>query len=318
MSIAIPAVADAPAAEDAGQRRGASRENPGTRAAPVRYDGEQIRHLSHSSYNLWVTCREAYRRKYIRGEREAPSGAMFLGSRVDDAVSLYYTRRLADEQLDLAQVKDAYRELWHQALEEEQENLGVNWTDIHQQAAFGMGLAALELTFTDLVPKLGDPVAVQRPLEFKLVPSLEWTILCYLDLEARGQTITGEPIERVVDYKVKNSTISKPQADRDTQAGLYLTGRWLQGNPAEEFLFAQVAKPGPRRRQMSSALVQTTRTIGQMRATLARLALAAIEITATYERLGPDRPWGFADPTSWKCSERFCGSFGTCPGGRGL
>jgi hypothetical protein len=233
-------------------------------------------------------------------------------------VSLYYTRQLAGEQLDLAQVKDAYRELWQQGLEEEHDKLGVDWADIHQQAAFEMGLAALELTFVELVPKLGDPVAVQRQLEFKLVAALEWTILCYLDLEARGQTTTGEPIDRVVDYKVKNSTISKPQADRDTQAGLYLSGRWLQGNPAEEFFFAQVAKPGPRRKQMSSALIQTTRSIGQMRATLARIALAASEIAATYERVGPDRPWGFADPASWKCSHRYCSAFETCPGGRGL
>ena len=62
---------------------------------PPRYDGEHLRHLSHSAYNLWVTCREAYRRKYICGEREPKSGAMFLGSRVDDTVTLYYRRRLA-------------------------------------------------------------------------------------------------------------------------------------------------------------------------------------------------------------------------------
>ena len=93
------------------------------------------------------------------------------------------------------------------------------------------------------MPKLGDPVAVQRPLEFKLAPWLEWTILCYLDLEARGHTITGEEIESVVDYKVKNSTINKAQADRDTQAGLYLTGRWLQGNPADEFCLPRSRNP---------------------------------------------------------------------------
>jgi hypothetical protein len=243
---------------------------------------------------------------------------MFLGSRVDDAVSLYYRQRLAGEQLDLDQVTDAYRELWKSELDAEQEKLGVDWADIHQQAAFEIGLEALELTFEQLVPKLGEPVAVQREVEFKLTPSLDWTILGYLDLESRGRTVTGEEIERVVDYKVKNSTISQPQADRDTQAGLYLTGRWLQGNPAEEFVFAQIAKAGPRRKQMSTALVQTTRTIGQMRATLARFALAASEIVATFERLGPNRPWGLADPTSWKCSSRYCDHFATCPGGAGL
>jgi hypothetical protein len=108
--------------------------------------------------------------------------------------------------------------------------------------------------------------------------------------------ITGEEIERVVDYKVKNSTISQAQADRDTQAGLYLAGRWLQGHPAAEFWFSQVAKPGPRRKQMSTAVITTTRTLGQMRATLTRIALAASEIAATYECMGPDRPWGSRTP----------------------
>jgi hypothetical protein len=285
---------------------------------PPRYDGERLRHLSNSAYNLWVTCREAYRRKYICGERAPRSGAMFLGSRVDDAVSVYYRGRLAGEQLELEQVKDAYRELWQRELEVEQEELGVDWSDIHQQAAFEMGLEALDLTFEQLVPKLGEPVAVQREVEFTIAPGVEWTIVGYLDLETRGRTVTGEETERVVDYKVKNSTINQTQADRDTQAGLYLTGRWLQSNPAAEFCFAQVAKPGPRRKQMSTALVPTSRTIGQMRATLARVALAASEIVATYARLGPDRPWGFADPTSWKCSHRYCDHFATCPGGAGL
>ena len=150
------------------------------------------------------------------------------------------------------------------------------------------------------------------------MPGLEWTILCYLDLETRGRAVTGEEIERVVDYKVKGSPISQPQADRDPQASLYLTGRWLEGRPAEEFSFAQIAKPGKQRRQISSVLRTTTRSVGQMRATLARIALAASEITAAYERLGPDRPWGFADPSSWKCSSRFCAAWGNCPVGAGL
>jgi hypothetical protein len=37
-----------------------------------------------------------------------------------------------------------------------------------------------------------------------------------------------------------------------------------------------------------------------------------------YERFWPDGPWGFADPGGWKCSERYCEAWGTCPGGRGL
>ena len=118
MSIAMPAIAETPTTEIAPVSAAQlAARIPVPMQLPIRsYDGERIRHLSPSSYNLWATCREAYRRKYICGQREAPSGAMFLGSRVDDAVSLYYRRRLAGEQLDLQQVKDAYRELWQQGL----------------------------------------------------------------------------------------------------------------------------------------------------------------------------------------------------------
>jgi hypothetical protein len=69
---------------------------------------------------------------------------------------------------------------------------------------------------------------------------------------------------------------------------------------------------------MSTSLISTTRTVGQMRGVLARIALAASQIAAAYERYGPDHSWGFADPTSWRCSAKFCHAWSGCPGGRGL
>ena len=96
---------------------------------------------------------------------------MFLGSRVDDALTLYHRRILEHgDRLDLAQVIDAYRDLWRTTLEAEERERGVDWSDIHPHAAFELGVQALELTFAQLVPRLGEPVAVQRRLEFTLAP----------------------------------------------------------------------------------------------------------------------------------------------------
>ena len=290
------------------------------RLPPRRHDGEPIRHLSHSSYSLWLVCKEAWRLKYLQRKTEPASGAMFLGSRVDDALSLYYRQILEHHQrLDRAQVKDAYRDLWQTELQAEGQQLGIDWTDIDQHAAFDLGLQALELTFEQLVPKLGEPLAVQRRVEFNLAPGLvEWTVVCYLDLETRASTPSGEPLDRVVDYKVKGNPIGQQKADRDPQASLYLAGRWLGDRPAEEFSFAEIARPGRQRRQVSATLTTTRRTAGQLRSTLARIALAASEIDAYYRQFGADRPWGLADPTGWKCSERFCHFWPACPGGAGL
>ena len=107
-----PAGAAAPAAGPTTAAELAARI-PVPRQLPPRCDGEPIRHLSNSSYTLFLACPEAWRLKYLQRKKEPASGAMFLGSRVDDALSLYY-RQILDhgERLDLAQVKDAYRDLW--------------------------------------------------------------------------------------------------------------------------------------------------------------------------------------------------------------
>ena len=97
---------------------------------------------------------------------------------------------------------------------EEEQRLGVDWHDIPEPRAFELGQQALELTFERIVPKLGEPLAVQRRLEFALAPGLtQWTIVCYLDLETRGPGPAGEPIDRVVDYKVKG-TLDRPADSR--------------------------------------------------------------------------------------------------------
>jgi hypothetical protein len=316
-SVLAGSVRSAPASLTAGEL--AARIPVPTRL-PDRYDGEPLRHLSASSYSLWLSCPDAWRRRYIKGEKPAPSGSMFLGSRVDDALSAYHRRILEHgDRLALDQVLDLYRELWHAELQAERDKQGIEWEEeLPEPAAFELGRQAIELAMAELVPHLGDPVDVQRRLEFSLAPGLEWTILCYLDLETLREEQDEDPAPTVVDFKVKGSPITKIQADSDPQAGLYLAGRWLEGYPASELLFAQIAKPGKRRKQMSASLVSTSRTTGELRGILARLALAASQIAAAYERYGPDQPWGFADPTSWKCSPRFCHAWRSCPGGHGL
>ncbi len=291
------------------------------RRLPIRYDGQPMQHLSHSSYTRFLLCPDDWRRHYLKGERTPPSAAMFLGARVDDALSTYYRQLLEHGQtLSLDQLHDAYRDHWTRDLAAEQAKRGVTWdAELDEPHAFGVGLDALALTLTELVPLIGRPVAVQRRLEYALAPDLEWTIQCFLDLETlRPDRDGGDPVAAIVDYKVKGTLHSQAKADDDAQASLYLAGRWLAGAPAHEFSFAQIGKPGPRRKQMNTSFVTTRRSVGRLRAMLARVAQAASQITAAYERFGPDEPWGFADPTGWKCSARYCSHHRVCPGGHGL
>src|SRR5207248_2453404 len=138
------------------------------RRLPPRYDGQPMAHLSHSSYNRFVLCPEDWRRRYILGEKTAPTGSMFLGRQVDDAISRYYQHLLDHgERLTLDQVKDAYWDGWKAATEGEREHLGVAWeADLREETAFKLGLDAIDLSFAELIPQLGEPVAVQRRVEF--------------------------------------------------------------------------------------------------------------------------------------------------------
>ena len=187
------------------------------------------------------------------GEKTAPSGSMFLGRQVDDAITLYY-RHILDhgERLSVDQLKDAFWDGWKAAAEAEREQLGIAWeTDLREDSAFQVGLDAVELTFSELIPHLGEPVAVQRELEYALAPGLEGSVLGYLDLETRRPD-DCEMLPAVVDYKVKTTPLSQFKADHDFQPAVYLDGRWLEGDRAEQFCFAQIAKPGPRRKEIGA------------------------------------------------------------------
>ena len=112
---------------------------------------------------------------------------------------------------------------------------------------------------------------------------------------------------------------SQAKADHDPQAGLYLAGRWLTGDPAEHFCFAQIGQARrPPQDHDHRASSPPAAPPAQLRATLARIAQAASQIAALHDRYGPDEPWGFADPSGWKCSPRYCAHHARCPGGGGL
>ena len=182
---------------------------------------------------------------------------MFLGARVDDALSTYHRRQLEHgDTLTLDQLHDAYRDHWTRELAAERGKRGVLWdAELDEPRAFTIGLDAVTLALTELVPRLGQVVAVQRELTFTLAPGLDWTIQGYLDLETlQPSPDGGEPVATIVDYKVKTTLHSQARADHDPQAGLYLAGRWLTGNPAQHFCFAQIGRPGGRRKTMATAL----------------------------------------------------------------
>jgi hypothetical protein len=159
---------------------------------PDNHRGEPLRHLSYSAVSRFRGCPEDYRRSYMLGEWGPKSGEMFLGSRVDDALSGYFRQRIDGSTLGLDAVKDLYNERWKtQLAEEAQRNGPVRFSTARNcERAHAIGLEAIELAMRDLVPHVGRPTAVQRSFEFKLHPQLEWSIIGTIDIETiREQTV---------------------------------------------------------------------------------------------------------------------------------
>ena len=242
--------------------------------------------------------------------------------RIDETLTHYYRHWLEHrERVGLRQLERFFGANWKQQLAAENDKLGVPWDErLDRHTTLKLGVKALTIAFEELVPRLGEPVAVQRRVEFRLAPEIEWTIEGHLDLETRRPMLgAAETVEEIVDYKVKaGSAITDTTAARNPQASLHLAARWLEGRPATRFQFAQTLIPGARRKTLATSLIPTERNVAALRSTLARIALAASQIAALHDRYGPDRPWGFADPTSWKCGPRYCPHWATCPGGAGL
>jgi PHD/YefM family antitoxin component YafN of YafNO toxin-antitoxin module len=67
---------------------------------------------------------------------------------------------------------------------------------------------------------------------------------------------------------------------------------------------------------MSTSLIGTGRTVGRMRGVLARVALAASQIAAAYERYGPDQPWGIRRPHELEVQPAVLPRVGELPGRR--
>lgn len=366
------------------------------RQLPVTHHGTPLGCLSDSSLALFEECRDAWRRRYLLGERDAPSGSMFLGQRIDEVLTTYY-RALLDGggPLNLEQLRECFVDCWRRALEDEQSQHGaIRWDEGTDEAwTFRVGLDAVAVCLRRIVPQLGTPLATQRRFEFRLAAGLEWTVLGFVDLDTvreqrvfmredgselavwepglkeplvkvpwsqappdlrpeltirrgeseeqaaarqdavrvRASRLAGEIVTRevvgIADYKAKRRAIYKHEAKGKSQPTLYLAERAvIRRQPVWDFTYAQVLKPADGLRvRVSGTVVRTQRSMTDLEAHFAYVAGVASTIDALYRTRGPDRPWGFAAPGSWRCEPnaertagKYCPHWATCPRGIGV
>jgi hypothetical protein len=194
------------------------------------HDGQPITRLSKSSFETFADCPEAWRRRYVLGERYPTQPRMVLGNIVDGARTWLALQRIAGEQPEQG---DLRRHYLHHAIPAalEREKHGIAWC--HGELLEDLrvlGWRAILAFRRDLDPLLGRALAAQRKLEFKLTPDATWVVQGFIDLELlsreaiavspeNGQPITyagtGEPVAIAVNGTYVQSIEAKKPRGRD-------------------------------------------------------------------------------------------------------
>lgn len=256
-----------------------------------------VDHLSVSSIRTYLTCPEAWRRRYLEREYEPSSPALILGSAVGHAAGQNYSQKIdSKEDMPEADLLDLYAG----EFDYKQDTEEIVWGDVKPGEVKDSGAKVLAVYHTLTAPQV-QPISVEREFEMSW-EGLDWTFTGALDFEE----VDGD----VSDIKTKSRSMNQLDADTDFQASMYLVARRAEGNPAKRFGFHQMVKvKNPEAKHVTP--VYTSRTDTQLDFVEHRVFQVAAEMAW---RIESDN-WGYAVPGSWKCSERYCGYWSTCPAG---
>lgn len=251
-------------------------------------------YLSHSQLNMLAKCPKQYEFRYIRGIKSPPGAAMIRGTGVHHSVELNLKEKLATGKLlPVEQVTqlaaEEVRRRWQEeapALDEEEQQLG-SARVMGQTVDVAVALAALHAK--TVAPGIAI-VAIEEGFRLEL-DGFPFDILGYKDIREKG---------RIRDTKTKGKAPSQDEADVSMQLTIYDIDERARGNNGTELqLDTLVANKVPK-----YVALKSRRTLLDHDRLYRRL-----EVTAQQLESGIFPP---TDPTSWACSEKWCGYWNRC------
>lgn len=260
-----------------------------------------LRRWSHSALALLQECGEAFRRRYIEGEGLPSSLRQVRGSTIHAVAHLGFARTLRRQvPLVLAEARDLaadqFDALCRRGLRFEPEELEAG-VDKSTGAAkdFAVKLSAYHLQH---VAPTVNPIRVERRIVVKPKDS-DITIVGKMDLVDKRPT--GEWVR---DLKSGEHAPARTVAETSQQLTTYALLRWAEVGTLPERLALDYLIRTPSGRE-SYAPYLTQRSAEDVQGLVRRINVAVSAVSK-----GIFVP---TNPDSWKCSERFCEFFNTCP-----
>jgi len=229
-----------------------------------------------------MRCGMQYYYRYVEGIKTPPAVAMLQGSSLHKGQEVNFSQKIeSHEDAPLDVVLDAVSDRFNSEVQDIE-----NWEDTDEGKAKDQVITVMELVHTTHNPTI-------QPLECEAEYSLDCngTILkAVIDLvDDKG---------RVRDNKLVGKAKSQCDADNDLQLTMY---SWVTGLKDVAFdCFVKTKTP-------KVAVIESTRTERDWNRLKARIP----EIINGIEK----EVFVPADPTSWACSEKFCGYWHICKHG---
>jgi len=254
-----------------------------------------IKHLSYSAINLYLTCGEAFRRKYILGEPTPTTIQLVFGSAFHSTVEEFISD--PDRRYALAEL---FPVKWRAALEREGDRVEWGADTPEQHANEGvriLGTPEVYRMIEGITPLRDEAGAyIERKIELR-VPGVPIPIIGYIDL----MTADGVP----GDFKTSSAKWSQDKAEAEVQplyylAALHQMGRTVPGNKFRHYVVTKTKTP-------SAQVLEHSHTWS--------------EIFWLYELIrrawdGISREVFPVQPGAWLCSSKFCAAWSQCRGKR--
>jgi len=254
--------------------------------------------LRQSQLTSYERCGEAYRRRYIEGEKIPPGIVLVKGTGVHGGSKVNFAQKI-DSKIDLARqdiIDISVSEFDNQVnkygvlLTTEEETIGYHKViDEARDSVMTFGGLYADYVAPEYQPKF---VEEEHRIE---IPTASHDLMCHMDLADIRDIIT--------DLKTTKKKKTQKEVDDSEQLSFYaLVFKALTGHlPSAVRLEVLVDKSKPERQ---TPVLEATRTMDDLQVILNRINVMLKGLKA-----GIFIP---ALATSWQCSPKYCGYFPTC------
>lgn len=256
----------------------------------------KIEYLSYSSISSYLTCAEAWKRKYINKEPVKTTAALLFGSAYHSTIEERIKARA--ERQPVPEITQSWRRHWQAKLEKD--GASIDWegeepTTHEEDGIRVVSSKDVQKMIDDIKPLIDEQgVYMERKITLT-VPGVPVPVIGYIDI----MTADGVP----GDFKTASRMWSEEKAQDEIQPLFYLAALQQAGHTVPQLAFRHyvVTKANKPRIQV----FEKHRTWDEI-FWLFKLVKSAWD--------GIEREVYPLNPGAWSCNEKYCSFWSTCKG----